>query len=217
VATTRKKKQIKTQKKALGDDPLLWMKEEDPVLDNDAILSKPEMDTVPEEQDDTMPIEAQQESVPIQIETPTASTEASQKDTKIDSEMKTVPEEQDGTMPIEAQQESVPIQNETPTASTEASPTDIKIDNELVLEPILTIAEVEMLHKKLQDLLQHDGDIQIDASKVQMIDTAGLQLLLVFNMALQKQQKSISWITPSPTFQETAALIGLSSHLGLNI
>ena len=173
MATTRKKKQIKTQKKALGDDPLLWMKEEDPVLDNDAILSKPEMETVQEEQD--------------------------------------------STMPIEAQQESVPIQNETPTASTETSPTDIKIDNELVLEPILTIAEVEMLHKKLQDLLQHDGDIQIDASKVQMIDTAGLQLLLVFNMALQKQQKSISWITPSPTFQETAALIGLSSHLGLNI
>jgi anti-anti-sigma regulatory factor len=61
-----------------------------------------------------------------------------------------------------------------------------------------------------------DGnDVTIDASAVEMIDTAVLQLLFAFTRKVQAGSHQISWINPSDEFVSRAELLGLSRHLGI--
>jgi len=87
----------------------------------------------------------------------------------------------------------------------------------ITLEPIITIGEVNKIFATLTALLSQDRDLNIDASKVQMLDTAGLQLLLCFSQELQARHYRINWISPSPAFIQSAELAGLSALLNLSL
>jgi ABC-type transporter Mla MlaB component len=85
----------------------------------------------------------------------------------------------------------------------------------IVLDSVLTITEAGSLYNHLQSFIDTEGDVTIDASKVQMIDMAGLQLLLVFVRELRKCQRNLHWQNPSPILKQRAELMDLSRQLRL--
>lgn len=85
----------------------------------------------------------------------------------------------------------------------------------LRLDPVLVINNAKALSKELNALLNNNEDINIDASKVEMVDTAILQLLLAITLELKSKQHQVHWIKPSPIFISNASLLGINNHLGL--
>ena len=84
----------------------------------------------------------------------------------------------------------------------------------ITLDPVITLSEVSQLRELL---LGHVSirEIQIDVSKVEHIDTAGLQLLLAFSKTIQKRGRKISWTGWSAAYSGTAELLGLTRAAGL--
>ena len=78
---------------------------------------------------------------------------------------------------------------------------------------IKTVAE-------LQDTLAkaHGGAsaVVVDASVVESIDTAALQLLVAFTNSIREQSRTIEWKEPSSEFREMAELVDLSRGLGID-
>ena len=197
-----KKKQNKTQNKALGDDPLSWMKDEEEAKDNAESIKSESKGMDDKQTANTIAETIDEEQVKDSAESP-------------GSESRAVAEKQTANTVNETAEQTL-TQIEPPSTGTEAIATESVNDNNLVLDPVLSIAEVAALNENLQALFKNDEDVSIDASQVHMIDTAGLQLLLVLKMELQKHHRNISWPNPSPVFLETAELLGLSEPLGLH-
>jgi len=63
--------------------------------------------------------------------------------------------------------------------------------------------------------LDQAGDVEIDASAVEKIDTAGLQLLVAFKRGLQDTNRGLTWRATAPELHRAAAQLGLSAPLGL--
>jgi anti-anti-sigma regulatory factor len=85
----------------------------------------------------------------------------------------------------------------------------------LVLDPVVVINDARSLYQTLAEI-DNDSDVTIDASAVEMIDTAVLQLLFAFTKKVQAGNQQISWTNPSDEFISRADLLGLSHHLGIN-
>lgn len=73
------------------------------------------------------------------------------------------------------------------------------------------IADAKALFTDLGVLLKEQAELMIDASQVESVDTAVLQLLVV----AVRDHANLSWKNPSETFCKTAGLLGLAEHLGL--
>lgn len=86
----------------------------------------------------------------------------------------------------------------------------------IVLDPVLIINNAKNLSLELRKLLQSSNDITIDASAVEMIDTAILQLLLAITIKIKSAKHEVHWLNPSATFISTANLLGLSKPLGIS-
>jgi len=78
---------------------------------------------------------------------------------------------------------------------------------------IKTIAELEVILAKA-----HGGAsaVVIDASGVESIDTAALQLLVAFMNSMREQSRTIEWKEPSSEFRKMAELADLSRGLGID-
>ncbi len=85
--------------------------------------------------------------------------------------------------------------------------------NKIVLEATLNIQNVTHLYERLKNLLDKHNKIEIDASAVQQIDTANLQLLSILKQTAVKLHKEIIFYFPSDKFIESAELLGLSEIL----
>ena len=85
----------------------------------------------------------------------------------------------------------------------------------LTLDSVVVINNAKSLYQTLAEI-DDDSDVTIDASAVEMIDTAVLQLLFAFSRKVQAGNHRISWINPSDEFVSRADLLGLSRHLGIN-
>lgn len=79
----------------------------------------------------------------------------------------------------------------------------------------LSIERVESLYTEMELAVREARDVELLASQVQFCDTAGLQLVLGLQQALQKQGLHIRWQAASEVIYETSALLGLQSHIGL--
>ena len=86
----------------------------------------------------------------------------------------------------------------------------------LVLGGKLCIGEVGALKERLTAALEADGSIVIDASGVEAVDTAALQLLTAFANSARGQSRPLEWQNPSAALQESAVLLDLDGSLGLN-
>ncbi len=72
------------------------------------------------------------------------------------------------------------------------------------------------LHEQLEPRVHAKGEVIIDASEVEMLDTAVLQLLSAFMAERRSQDAKLTWQAPSEAFCTGAGLLGLESHLGLS-
>ena len=79
----------------------------------------------------------------------------------------------------------------------------------------LTIVTVEALHEQLEPLLNEHNEVVLNAELVSRVDTAGLQVLLSFCQALQKQHVAFSWSSPPDVLREGALQLGLFNLMAL--
>ena len=89
-------------------------------------------------------------------------------------------------------------------------------ENKIVLEAILNIQNVNKLCEQLKSILDKHNKIEIDASAVEQIDTANLQLLAVLKQTAVNLHKEIIFDFPSDKFVESAELLGLSEILEID-
>ena len=83
----------------------------------------------------------------------------------------------------------------------------------LTLDSVAVINNAKALYEEFGKLT--NTDVNIDASAVEMIDTAILQLLYAFFIKVTSSNHKINWINPSDEFISRARLIGLSRNLGI--
>lgn len=85
-------------------------------------------------------------------------------------------------------------------------------DPRVILEPEINIQKVADLHEKLTASLELNDHIEIDAEEVKSIDTATLQLFVVFKQEAVKLHKQVEFIA-SERFIESAKLLGVAEML----
>ncbi len=83
------------------------------------------------------------------------------------------------------------------------------------LPAVVEIDDAIKLHKKMQKSAAREVDIDIDAGKVEAIDTVILQLLLSFVREIRGSGNRVNWLFPSEPLLKAAELIGLGIELGL--
>lgn len=91
-----------------------------------------------------------------------------------------------------------------------------KAGNKIVLKAVLAINDAKALYAELGKKLETKKDISIDASAVEMVDTAILQLLLAFTQKSQLQNVAVKWVKPSQEFLSRSRTLNLTRLLGLN-
>ena len=86
----------------------------------------------------------------------------------------------------------------------------------VVLKPQQDIKSIAELQEQLGDAFGAGSDVVVDASRVEAIDTAALQLLAAFANSMREQSRTVDWKDPSPCFREMAELTDISSVLRLD-
>jgi len=87
--------------------------------------------------------------------------------------------------------------------------------NKIALKSVLAISDAKMLYVELGKKLDEKKGISIDASAVEMVDTAILQLLLAFIQKTRLNNVMVKWIKPSQEFLSRSEALNLTSLLGL--
>ena len=85
-------------------------------------------------------------------------------------------------------------------------------DSRVKLEPEMSIQKVANLHERLMASLEQNDNIEIDASEVKLIDTATLQLFVVFKQEVVKLHKQVEFIA-SERFIDSAKLLNVAEIL----
>jgi len=88
-------------------------------------------------------------------------------------------------------------------------------ENSLHLPEEISIENVCEWHKTLIEVLNNSDSINIDASELCRIDTAGMQLLTVFINELSSSDKQFKWQDVSKALSTTARQLGLTQQLVL--
>ena len=74
---------------------------------------------------------------------------------------------------------------------------------------------VGKLHTRLKTCAEKGTDVNLNATKVESIDTASLQLLAVFVEQVCANGQSVNWQSTSDALTGTAKLAGLDVQLNL--
>jgi phospholipid transport system transporter-binding protein len=85
-----------------------------------------------------------------------------------------------------------------------------------VCDAVLDIGHIGALREELEKLLADSHSVEMDASAVERVDTAALQLLTVFARAAQRRGIALTWRNTSDVFKRSAVLVGLDRDLGLS-
>ena len=82
------------------------------------------------------------------------------------------------------------------------------------LETELTIAQVGVWSARLADAGLADNEVMIDASQLERVDAAGLQLLWAFKRSCAEKNMAVALFNVPKTIQELIQVSGLSRELG---
>lgn len=115
-----------------------------------------------------------------------------------------------------AKKESNKAKADRATKTSKSRSSGKKNDTEFVLDAVMVINEAKELHKKLNELSKSKGMVTLDASTVEMIDTASLQLLLAFVATMKIKKSHLRWKNPSQNFLDRASILNLVDGLCLN-
>jgi len=107
-------------------------------------------------------------------------------------------------------------------ASTQATPstpamTAIESGEPIVLDAVITIAETAALKDQLLPHINRKGEVSVDGTRVESVDTAALQVLLAFVRTLQNHGAVVRWTGVSEALLGTAQLLGVAKHIGLRV
>jgi anti-anti-sigma regulatory factor len=87
----------------------------------------------------------------------------------------------------------------------------------LVLDPVLVINNANELHRKFSTYITKKCDVlEIDASSVEMADTAIIQLLYSLVSGLKENGTRVVWQSPSSEFSDRVRSLGMIQELGLD-
>ncbi len=93
--------------------------------------------------------------------------------------------------------------------------TDSSDEEKLVLDEDISIIRVAQLKENWLPFIDSTKNITIDASQVEDIDTAGLQLLLSFVKTVKASGREIYWDSPSETLSVAVKETALKEVMGL--
>ncbi len=79
-----------------------------------------------------------------------------------------------------------------------------------------TIRTINSLQTELAERLDESGQIQLDGTSVDRVDTAGLQLLAAFVRDLRTEARTVQWVGCSDALRKAAVALGLAGALGLS-
>jgi anti-anti-sigma regulatory factor len=88
-------------------------------------------------------------------------------------------------------------------------------DEAIRLPAVQTIETVKLLHEEIRHHFTRLGPVSVDASQVESIDAASLQLLVIAFISAGQVAKAIALHEPSPTFIAASRLLGVSRIFGL--
>lgn len=100
-------------------------------------------------------------------------------------------------------------------ASAKAPTQAVAENTTLRLDKDITIQGVAALKEKLAATLTSGEPVKIDAGAVETVDTAALQLLVAFARHSEAQSNAVNWVQTSDAFVDSARLLDLAQHLGL--
>ena len=86
---------------------------------------------------------------------------------------------------------------------------------EIVLKGMLDVGETRAAHGTLGEALTRALPLELLASDLERVDTAGLQLLIVFLRAAHERGLHSRWRAVGPALSSGAELLGLSDALEL--
>lgn len=90
-----------------------------------------------------------------------------------------------------------------------------KTQTHVSLHTSMGIAQVRELYQLLTPVIARGLPVVLDASKVERIDTAVLQLFAVFSRALQKKGVSLRLKKASDVFSRSTELLGLQTEFAI--
>lgn len=82
---------------------------------------------------------------------------------------------------------------------------------QVALEAALGIADARALHEKLGAVLAAKTPVVMDASRVERLDAAVMQVLTAFCRAARERRLTLTWHSPSPVLQQAVRLLGLET------
>ena len=88
--------------------------------------------------------------------------------------------------------------------------------NKIVFKAVLAINDAKALYAELGKKLEIEKDISIDASAVEMADTAILQLFFAFTVEVKSQNRQVIWVKPSDEMMSRVTTLNLQAGLGLD-
>lgn len=182
----------KAQEEVIGFDPLAWMSDDqvEQQLPSNEVKSEPEVEVV-----DIVAEEKKIEETNTLIED----------DVQNKIEIAEVEE-------IAMVNENADVEIEEPVAAIIQEEKTVS-ESKIILEATLNIQTVSALYDQFLKLLDTENTIEIDASAVESIDTATLQLITVLKQASINLQKEVIIDFPSDKFIESAELLGLAELL----
>lgn len=86
----------------------------------------------------------------------------------------------------------------------------------LVLPESLTIGEVGNYHEVLVRHLDRQSEVHIDGQALEVVDGAGMQLLLAFVKDAVSRSLPVNWIGASPRLLGSARQLGVSNAMQLD-
>jgi anti-anti-sigma regulatory factor len=93
--------------------------------------------------------------------------------------------------------------------------TEATVSNSLLRLGSTTLRNVTAFQAELAERLDESGSVRIDASAVERIDTATLQLLAAFVRDLRADARLVEWTQCSAVLRRAAHALGLTGALDL--
>ncbi|MFK8047060.1 MAG: lipid asymmetry maintenance protein MlaB [Halioglobus sp.] len=87
--------------------------------------------------------------------------------------------------------------------------------SKIALDASMEISNATKLLGRLKKCAAREADVDVNAENVEVVDTAGLQLLLSFRRAVEGNGRELRWRSPSEALLKAAAQTGLVDELGL--
>ena len=86
-------------------------------------------------------------------------------------------------------------------------------NNGFVFPSSVTISNCSKLYKELSEVMANNSNIELDASQIDEIDTAGIQLITSFCISVRKNDSVSACVKSSSDLKEVFSALGLEGVL----